>query len=125
MHAYQIVGTGDKPFGLSALNSQALCETMGAKDVEDTLEMVRADADLDHVSVLHRPRRLSDLWSLLSLWRFEGASKAKGHRAHSGSTVSPDDPGQDGELSPLNEECDQASQLRIPLGALTSDWGVC
>jgi transposase InsO family protein len=33
---------------------------MGAKDVEDTLEIARTKAGLDHVSVLHRPRILSD-----------------------------------------------------------------
>jgi transposase InsO family protein len=33
---------------------------MGARDVEDTLEMARAKANPDHVRVRHRPRLLSD-----------------------------------------------------------------
>jgi transposase InsO family protein len=37
-----------------------LCTTMGARDVEDTLEMARAKAELDHVRVRHHPRLLSD-----------------------------------------------------------------
>jgi transposase-like protein len=37
-----------------------LCKTMGARDVEDTLEMALAKADLDRVKVRHRPRLLSD-----------------------------------------------------------------
>jgi transposase-like protein len=37
-----------------------LCKTMGARDVEDTLEMALAKTDLDRVKVRHRPRLLSD-----------------------------------------------------------------
>ena len=37
-----------------------LCKTMGASDVEDTLEIARAKAELDHVRVRHHPRLLSD-----------------------------------------------------------------
>ena len=37
-----------------------LCKTMGARDVEDTLEMALARTDLDRVEVRHRPRLLSD-----------------------------------------------------------------
>ncbi len=37
-----------------------VCKTMGASDVEDTLEIARAKADLDHVRVRQHPRLLSD-----------------------------------------------------------------
>ncbi len=37
-----------------------LCTTMGASDVQDTLEIARAKAGLDHVRVRHHPRLLSD-----------------------------------------------------------------
>jgi transposase-like protein len=37
-----------------------LCKTMGASDVEDTLEIAQAKAELDHVRVRHHPRLLSD-----------------------------------------------------------------
>ncbi len=37
-----------------------LCKTMGASDVEDTLEIARSKAELDHVTVRHHPRLLSD-----------------------------------------------------------------
>ncbi len=37
-----------------------LCKTMGASDVQDTLEITRAKAELDHVRVRHHPRLLSD-----------------------------------------------------------------
>ena len=37
-----------------------LCKTMGARDVEDTLEMALAKTDLERVKVRHRPRLLSD-----------------------------------------------------------------
>jgi len=37
-----------------------LCKTMGARDVEDTLEIAQAKTDLDRVKVRHRPRLLLD-----------------------------------------------------------------
>jgi transposase-like protein len=37
-----------------------LCKTMGARDVEDTLEIALAKTDIDRVKVRHRPRLLSD-----------------------------------------------------------------
>ena len=37
-----------------------VCKTMGARDVEDTLEIALAKTDLDQVKVRHRPRLLSD-----------------------------------------------------------------
>ncbi len=37
-----------------------LCQTMGASDVQDTLELALAKTDLDQVRVRHHPRLLSD-----------------------------------------------------------------
>ena len=37
-----------------------VCKTMGASDVQDTLEIALAKTDLDRVKVRHRPRLLSD-----------------------------------------------------------------
>jgi putative transposase len=37
-----------------------LCATMGAKDVTATLDLALSAAGLDHVTVMHRPRLLSD-----------------------------------------------------------------
>lgn len=37
-----------------------LCATMGAKDVTATLDLALSAAALDHVTVMHRPRLLSD-----------------------------------------------------------------
>ncbi len=37
-----------------------LCKTMGARDVQDTLEIALAKTDLERVKARHRPRLLSD-----------------------------------------------------------------
>ncbi len=40
-----------------------LCKTMGASDVQDTLEIALAKTDLDRVKVRHRPRLFIGQWS--------------------------------------------------------------
>ena len=43
--------------------------TMRAEDVTATLDLALAAAGLDHVTVVHRPRLLSDKWRVLPLRR--------------------------------------------------------
>ena len=80
-----------------------LCATMKAQDVTDTLDLALANSGLDHVTVVHRPRLLSDNGS-----SYIAADLANGwtqeDRTYSRRALPPSDPGQNRALASDAEE---------------------
>jgi putative transposase len=87
-----------------------LCATMTARDVTATLDLALAASGLDQVTVLHRPRLLSDNGS--SYLAGDLAKRAT-HGACPGSPLPSADPGQDRTLA-------SDAQKPHPVGALLS-----
>ena len=88
-----------------------LCTGMAASDVAATLEQALALSGLDRAKVVHRPRLLSDNGPSYVSRRARDVADGSSHGAHTGQAVSPDDPGQDRALAPLDEERDPAGKL--------------
>ena len=87
--------------------------SMQASDVTDTLDLARAQAGVDRVRVVHRPRLLSDNGPC---YVSQALADLPGHArpdAYPGRAVSPDDAEEDRTLSPVDEERRQAGTLLL------------
>jgi putative transposase len=71
-----------------------LCETMKAQDVTATLDLALAASGLDQMSVVHRPRLLSDNGRVIPRRGSRGVAEQAENRARPRRPLSPADPGQ-------------------------------
>ena len=97
--------------------SWQLTTTMRAEDVTETLDVARAAAGVDHVRVRHQPRLLSDNGPCYVSGQLRDYLGGAPDGAYARGSVSPDDPGKDRALPPLDEECREARELLLALGA--------
>ena len=105
--------------------SWRLSTTMGASDVEETLQTA-----LDGVGIsLHQGQTPAAFAlrqrSLLHLQGAQAISAPLSHHPYSLGPLPSDDPGQDRTLSPVDEERCQARYLLFPLGIGTSYCRIC
>ena len=92
--------------------------SMQASDVTLTLDLAQAKTGVDRVRVTHRPRLLSDNGPCYVSGELADYLETPDH-PHAWGPVSPDDPGQDRAVSPLDEERRAAGALRQSVGART------
>ena len=95
--------------------------TMCASDVTATLDQALAASGLDHITVVHRPRLLSDNGSSLRRGRSGQMARRQGHAACARRAVSSPDPGKDRALAPDPEEPHSARQLLPARRSRTAD----
>jgi len=95
-----------------------LCKTMGASDVEDTLEIAQAKAELDHVRVRHHPRLLSDNGPCYLSGQLKKYLKRKDIKHIRGA---PYHPMTQGKI----ERRGQVAELLLSMGTRSSDRGLC
>jgi putative transposase len=77
-----------------------LCAIMCADDVTATLDLALSASGLDHVTVVHRPRLLSDNGSSYVAGDLAKWLEDKGHGACTRGAVSSPDSGKDRTLAP-------------------------
>jgi RNA-directed DNA polymerase len=94
--------------------------TMCASDVTATLDQALTASGLDHITVAHRPRLLSDNGASYVAGDLADWLGDKGMR-HVRGTPSPANPGQDRALAPDPEEPHSARQLLSARGSRTPD----
>ena len=88
-----------------------LCATMCAEDVTATLELALSASGLDHVTVVHRPRLLSDNGSSYVAGDLANWLQDKGIEHVRRGTLSSPNSGKDRTLAPDTEEPHPARKL--------------
>ena len=88
-----------------------LCATMRASDVTETLDLALAASGLDQVTVVHRPRLLTDNGRVLHRGRSRRMARRPGHGAYPGRALPSPDAGQDRALASDAQEPHPARKL--------------